>query len=214
MGVWGFGTEFALNILNGRHFYVYRVAMFKKKTLLTLACLIGCVLGLSLLNRQSVAKAGQEAEPAAESGAEPGQGDSEENSADSGDTQSGQEGSTLPDWLVGSDEDGGSGGLAPDDETESSPLSRFVAAITIVIVLGCAAYYFSRKFMPKFVAGSGRNISVVETVHLGQHKAVHLLAVGKNRRLVIGSTNTSINLLADVSETMAGQVDQDLRSRE
>ena len=62
--------------------------MFKKKTLLMLACLIGCVLGLGLLNRQSIAGAGQEAEPAAESGAEsgtesgtePGQRDSEEKS--------------------------------------------------------------------------------------------------------------------------------------
>lgn len=186
--------------------------MFKKKTLLTLACLIGCVLGLSLLNRQSLAEAGQGAEQVTEPGVESGAEDTEEN-AGSDDTQSVQEGSTLPDWLVGgSEKEGGSDGLAPDDETEGSPLNRFFAAIIVVIVLGGAAYYFSRKFVPKFVAGAGRNISVVETVHLGQHKAVHLLAIGESRRLLIGSTNTSINLLADVSETMEAQIEQELQS--
>ncbi|MCK5171953.1 MAG: flagellar biosynthetic protein FliO [Planctomycetes bacterium] len=192
--------------------------MLKKKTLLTLVCLIGCVLGLGMLNRQSVAGASSEenarsADTQSAQATEPGAetGDSEEKSAASGDTQSGQEGSTLPDWLVGdSEKEGGSDGLAPDDEPDGSPLNRFIAAIIVVIVLGCAAYYFSRKFVPKFTAGSGKSISVVETVHLGQHKAVHLLAVGESRRLLISSTNTSINFLADVSETMEAQVEQDL----
>jgi flagellar biosynthetic protein FliO len=75
---------------------------------------------------------------------------------------------------------------------------RTMLAVVFVIVLGAAAIYVSRKLLPKIAARSGKEIRIVETVHLGPRKAVHLIEVGK-RRFLIGSTNENIRKLAEVT---------------
>jgi flagellar biogenesis protein FliO len=50
----------------------------------------------------------------------------------------------------------------------------------------------------------GKEIHIVETVHLGPRKAVHLLEIG-GRRYLIGSTNEKINTLADLNSTSMNQ---------
>jgi len=75
---------------------------------------------------------------------------------------------------------------------------RTMLAVVFVIVLGAAAIYVSRKLLPKIAARPGREIRIVETVHLGPRKAVHLIEVGK-RRFLIGSTNENVRKLAEVT---------------
>ncbi len=79
--------------------------------------------------------------------------------------------------------------------------------VVLVAVLGAAAIYVSKKFLPKITNLPGKKIRVIETAHIGPRKMVHLLKIG-NQRLLIGSTNESITKLADVtdalSETEAG----------
>ena len=91
------------------------------------------------------------------------------------------------------------------DNVQYKLIRRFAHAIFFVIVLGTGAYYFSRKLVPKLTATRGKNISILETVHLGQNKTLSLLEVGKGRKLLIGSTNTAINFLADITEAVSGR---------
>ncbi len=79
---------------------------------------------------------------------------------------------------------------------------KMMLAVLLVAVLGTAAIYISKKFVPRITNLSGKKIQVSETVHLGPRKAVHLIKIG-NRRLLIGSTNESITKIADVTDTLA-----------
>ena len=75
---------------------------------------------------------------------------------------------------------------------------RTMLAVVFVIVLGAAAIYVSKRLLPKIANRPSKEIRIVETVHLGPRKAVHLIEVGK-RRFLIGSTNENIRKLAEVT---------------
>jgi len=78
---------------------------------------------------------------------------------------------------------------------------KMMLAVLLVIALGAAAIYISKKFVPKITSLSGKKVQVCETVHLGPRKAIYLIKVGK-QMLLIGSTNESITRLADVTDTL------------
>jgi flagellar biosynthetic protein FliO len=82
--------------------------------------------------------------------------------------------------------------------------SKALLAVLFVLVLGAAAIYVSRKLLPKITNLPGKEIHIVETVHLGPRKTIHLLEIG-GRRFLIGSTNETINTLADLNSTMMNQ---------
>ncbi|MHC4160173.1 MAG: FliO/MopB family protein [Planctomycetota bacterium] len=86
----------------------------------------------------------------------------------------------------------------PDNLNTRELFFKMMLAVLLVIVLGVAAVYTSKKLLPKITNLSGREIHVIETVHLGPRKAVHLLKIG-NQRLLIGSTSECITKLADVT---------------
>jgi len=77
---------------------------------------------------------------------------------------------------------------------------KLVLSVLLVIVLGVVAFYASRRLLPRLTHLSGREIRVVETIHIGPHKGIHIIEVG-GRRLVIGSTNENIRMLADVTNS-------------
>jgi len=79
---------------------------------------------------------------------------------------------------------------------------RVILSVLLVVVLGVAAIYVSKKFLPRITNLAGKEIRIIETVHLGQHKRVHLMKIG-NQRLLIGSTNESITKLADVTDALS-----------
>jgi flagellar protein FliO/FliZ len=72
-------------------------------------------------------------------------------------------------------------------------------SVVLVVVLGAAALYMSKKVLPRITNLPGKEIRILETAHLGPRKAVHLVKIG-NQRLLIGSTYESISMLADVTE--------------
>jgi len=74
---------------------------------------------------------------------------------------------------------------------------RAVLALLFVLALLIAAIYVSKKLLPKITNLPGKEIRIVETVHLGPRKAVHLLEID-NRRFLIGSTNENVTKLADL----------------
>jgi flagellar biosynthetic protein FliO len=74
-------------------------------------------------------------------------------------------------------------------------------SVLFLVAIGAGGIYVSKRFLPKITNLSGKEIRIVETVHLGPRKAVHLLDVGK-RRFLIGSTNENITRLADLTNIL------------
>ena len=77
-------------------------------------------------------------------------------------------------------------------------LYRAMVVVLFVFALGIAAIYVSRKLLPKISNIPGKEVRIIETVHLGPRKAIHLLEV-RNQRFLIGSTNENIIKLADIN---------------
>jgi flagellar biosynthetic protein FliO len=78
---------------------------------------------------------------------------------------------------------------------------KMMAAVLVVVALGIAAIYVSKKYLPKITNLHGRRIHVVETVSLGPRKALHLVQIG-HQQLLIGSTSEGITALADVTDAL------------
>lgn len=76
---------------------------------------------------------------------------------------------------------------------------KMTFSVVLVLVLGAAAVYISKKVLPRITNLPGKEIRILETAHLGPRKAVHLIRIG-NQRLLIGSTNESVTMLADVTD--------------
>lgn len=83
------------------------------------------------------------------------------------------------------------------DEAVGNVFSRMLLAVLIVIVLGAATIYASKKVLPKLSHCQGKKIKIVETVHIGSRKAIHLLQVA-DRQILIGSTPDRITKLGDI----------------
>ena len=88
-----------------------------------------------------------------------------------------------------------------DSETSEDLLTgallRVIAAIVVVVVLGIAALYGSRTILPKLSSAQGKQIRIVETVHLGSRKTLHLVEI-RDQQILIGSTSDRISKLADI----------------
>ncbi|MCX5645675.1 MAG: flagellar biosynthetic protein FliO [Phycisphaerae bacterium] len=80
---------------------------------------------------------------------------------------------------------------------------RMMLSVGLVIALGAAALYVSKKVLPGVAQRGGKEIHVLETAYLGPRKALHLVEVG-NQRLLVASTNDSITMLAPVNEAWLG----------
>jgi len=95
----------------------------------------------------------------------------------------------------------GGGFLKDYQETEKSDpgdvLRRMMLAVSIIVILGVAAMYASKKVLPKFSQTQGKKIKVVETIHLGSRKTIHLLEIG-DQQILVGSTPDRITKLTDI----------------
>jgi flagellar biogenesis protein FliO len=76
---------------------------------------------------------------------------------------------------------------------------KLMLTMLIVVALGIAAFYMSKRLGSKIVNISGRKIKLIETFHLGSRKAIHLIEV-QNHRILIGSTQTTITKLVDLTD--------------
>ena len=79
---------------------------------------------------------------------------------------------------------------------------KMMVSVLFLIVIGVAAIYVSKRFLPKFTNLPGKEIRIAETVYLGPRRAVHLLEIGE-RRFLIGSTNENITKLADLNNNFS-----------
>jgi flagellar biogenesis protein FliO len=75
-----------------------------------------------------------------------------------------------------------------------------ILSVLIVVILGVAVVYVSKRLLPKIPHLTDRAIRITESVSLGPNRMVHLLETG-GRKFLIGSTNENITMLADVTDT-------------
>ncbi len=81
---------------------------------------------------------------------------------------------------------------------------KMMASVILIVILGGAAMYVSKKFLPKITSRADKNIRILETVHFGPRKTVYLLKAGE-KKLLIGSAGDSIAMLADVTEALTNK---------
>jgi flagellar biosynthetic protein FliO len=90
--------------------------------------------------------------------------------------------------------------LGTDRQFDTGPIYwRMMLAILLVLALGVAAYYVSKKVSGKIVNLPNRKIKLVETLYLGSKKSLHLIKVG-DRNILVGTTPTNIIRIADLSK--------------
>jgi flagellar biogenesis protein FliO len=77
---------------------------------------------------------------------------------------------------------------------------KMMLAVLLVVILGLAAIYISKKLMPRITSLSGKKIQICETVRLGPHKAIHLIKTGE-QTFLIGSTSESITKIAEITDS-------------
>ena len=88
----------------------------------------------------------------------------------------------------------------PDDPMEL--LFRMMGGLLIVIALMMAVFYLSKRVLPKLNRNPGKEIQILETTMLGPRKYLHVIKVA-NQRLLLGSTNDRINMLAHLVDDLA-----------
>jgi flagellar biogenesis protein FliO len=96
-------------------------------------------------------------------------------------------------------------------KVESEFFYKMLLSVVLVIALGSAVIYVSKKVLPRFTNLPGKQIRVIETAHIAPRKGLHLVQVGV-RRLLIASTNEQITMLADVTESV-GDFASELEAR-
>jgi flagellar biogenesis protein FliO len=74
---------------------------------------------------------------------------------------------------------------------------RMMLAVLLVLALGAAAYYVSKKLGPRIANVPGRQIHLTETFYLGSKKTLHLIKVG-DKNILIAATPTSITAIAEL----------------
>ncbi len=86
---------------------------------------------------------------------------------------------------------------------------RMMLSVGLIIGLGAAGLYLSKRVLPKVAHAPGKEIHVLETAYLGPRKALHLVEVG-GQRLLIASTNDRIAMLASMHEAWPDLANQEL----
>ena len=76
---------------------------------------------------------------------------------------------------------------------------KMMLSVGLVLGLGGAALYISKRVLPRVTQPGGKEIHVLETAYLGPRKALHLVEVG-GQRLLIASTSDHVTMLTTVNE--------------
>jgi flagellar biogenesis protein FliO len=76
---------------------------------------------------------------------------------------------------------------------------KMMLSVGLVLGLGGAALYLSRRVLPRVTQRGGKEIHILETACLGPRKALHLVEVG-GQRLLIASTSDHVTMLAPLND--------------
>lgn len=73
--------------------------------------------------------------------------------------------------------------------------SQLVITVCFLIALCVLAYCLRKKILPTTAAKASKNIKITETARLSPGKNLHIVELKSGQKILIGSTNNSINLL-------------------
>jgi flagellar biogenesis protein FliO len=90
---------------------------------------------------------------------------------------------------------------------------KMMLSVGLVLGLGGAALYLSRKVLPRMTQRTGKEIHILETACLGPRKALHLVEVG-GQRLLIASASDHVTMLTTVNEAWLGASNAEFRGEE
>jgi flagellar biosynthetic protein FliO len=80
---------------------------------------------------------------------------------------------------------------------------KMMLSVGLVLGLGAAAFYLSKRVLPRVARAPGKEIRILETAGLGPRKALHLVEVS-GQRLLLASTSENVTLLTSLSEVWHG----------
>jgi flagellar biogenesis protein FliO len=84
------------------------------------------------------------------------------------------------------------------DDGSGGGLGRMLAYTLVVLLLGAAAVFAARRYLPRRTAASGARILVVDGAFLGPRKQLHIVEVGRQRFLV-ASCRDSVSVIAELA---------------
>jgi len=107
---------------------------------------------------------------------------------------------------------GGSSGATQDPYANSTSLALDVTFKLILVVgLIYVASIIIRRWKGGKSFGSSRKMELKETIHLTQKRALHLVQV-EGRLFMVGSTDTSVNLISELTQPDFSEMSQELSS--
>ena len=90
----------------------------------------------------------------------------------------------------------------PTTGITSGTVIRTVGALVIVVAMGIGALVLFKRVFPQISGAGSRSIKIQETALLGPRKYLHVVEVS-NQRLLLGSTNDRITMLAHLVDDLS-----------
>jgi flagellar biogenesis protein FliO len=86
----------------------------------------------------------------------------------------------------------------PVDSLQNRLTSRLFLMLGFIAIAGVGVWYFVKKMNTPWAGAKDGQLQIVETMHLGPRKTIHIIRAGK-KRLLIGNSNEGLRLLADLT---------------
>jgi flagellar biogenesis protein FliO len=79
--------------------------------------------------------------------------------------------------------------------------SKFLLMLGFIAAAGFATWWFLKKMNTPWLGSKHGQLELLETIHLGPRKAVHIIRAGK-KQVLLGSGNEGVRFLCDLMETV------------
>lgn len=79
--------------------------------------------------------------------------------------------------------------------------TRFLLMLSFIAIAGFAVWWLLKKMNNPWLASKNGQLELIETMHLGPRKAVHIVRAGK-KQVLLASGNDGIRFLCDLAETI------------
>jgi flagellar biogenesis protein FliO len=81
-------------------------------------------------------------------------------------------------------------------------LGRMLAYGAVILLLGGAAVFMARRYLPRARPAGGRRVRVTDSVYLGPRKQLHVLEVGP-QRFLIASCRDSVTMISELTSSFS-----------
>jgi flagellar biogenesis protein FliO len=95
----------------------------------------------------------------------------------------------------------------PVDSLGGKLTGRFIVMLGFVTVAGIGVWWFLKKMNTPWLKSKNGRLELIETMHLGPRKAVHILRAGK-KQLLVASSSEGIQLLCDLTADLEHPSDE------